>query len=57
MFSTFSIAQSAIHAKEYSKAEKYLNILKNNKDVEFLAYKNLAYVSIKQAKDELAVKF
>ena len=57
VFSTFLIAQSAIHAKEYSKAEKYLNILKNNKDVEFLAYKNLAYVSIKQAKDELAVKF
>ncbi len=57
VFSTFLIAQSAIHAKEYSKAEKYLNILKNNKDVEFLAYKNLAYVSIKQAKDELAIKF
>ena len=57
VFSTFLIAQSAIHAKEYIKAEKYLNILKNNKDVEFIAYKNLAYVSIKQAKDELAVKF
>ena len=56
VFSTFLIAQAAMHAKEYSKAEKYLNILKN-KDVEFLAYKNLAYVSIQQAKDEQAVKF
>ena len=43
--------------KNIAKLKKYLNILKNNKDVEFLAYKNLAYVSIKQAKDELAVKF
>ncbi len=57
VFSTYLIAQASIQAKEYKKAEKYLNIIKKNKNAEFIAYKSLGLVSIKQNQEKLSLKY
>ena len=57
VFSTYLIAQASIQAREYKKAEKYLNIIKKNKNAEFIAYKSLALISIKQNQEKLSLKY
>ena len=57
IFSGYFLAQNAITNNDFLKAKKYLNVLKNTPEGQFIRIKGLSVIAMKEKKNDEALKY